>query len=73
MLLIPYLLPFYIIILSLPSTISSSSTYHLLSIIILLSGNPMLLRIMEYIVVLLRQEYLGDSKIKMTPSDHRGE
>lgn len=35
-------------------------------------GNPLLLRIMEHIVQLLKHEYLGDSKIKLSPSDHRG-
>ena len=35
-------------------------------------GNPLLLRIMEHIVVLLKHEYLGDSKIKLSPVDHRG-
>lgn len=35
-------------------------------------GNPLLLRIMEHIVVLLKHEYLSDSKIKLSPVDHRG-
>jgi hypothetical protein len=35
-------------------------------------GNPLLLRIMEHIVALLKHEYLGDSKIKLSPMDHRG-
>ena len=35
-------------------------------------GNPLLLRIMKHIVELLKYEYLGDSKIKLSPMDHRG-
>ena len=35
-------------------------------------GNPLLLRIMQHIVVLLKHEYLGDSKIKLSPIAHRG-
>ena len=35
-------------------------------------GNPLLLRIMEHIVALLKHEYLLDSKIKLSPVDHRG-
>lgn len=35
-------------------------------------GNPLLLRIMEHIVLLLKYEYMNDSKIKMSPIDHRG-
>jgi hypothetical protein len=35
-------------------------------------GNPLLLRIMTHIVQLLKAEYLGESKIKLSPVDHRG-
>jgi len=35
-------------------------------------GNPLLLRIMEHIVALLKAEYLNESKIKLSPLDHRG-
>ena len=35
-------------------------------------GHPWLKLIMEYIVTLIRHEYLYDSLIKMKPSDHRG-
>lgn len=35
-------------------------------------GNPLLLRIMEHIVALLKYEYLGESRIKLSPVDHRG-
>lgn len=35
-------------------------------------GNPLLLRIMTHVVNLIKFEYLGESKIKLSPSDHRG-
>jgi len=35
-------------------------------------GSPLLARIMTHIVSLLRGEYAGDSKIKLSPLDHRG-
>lgn len=35
-------------------------------------GNPLLYRIMTHIVNLIKNEYLGNSLIKLSPSDHRG-
>lgn len=35
-------------------------------------GNPLLYRIMQHVTALIRREYLGDSAITMTASDHRG-
>lgn len=35
-------------------------------------GNPLVLRIMQHIVALIKHEYMHDSKIKMSPQDHPG-
>lgn len=35
-------------------------------------GHPLLLRIMEHVTHLIRREYLGNSAITMSASDHRG-
>lgn len=36
------------------------------------AGNPLLYRIMEHIVALIKYEYLSITMIKMSPTDHRG-
>jgi hypothetical protein len=36
-------------------------------------GNPLVYRILEHVIALIKYEYLGESKIKMSPQDHRGE
>mmetsp|Transcript_9840 Transcript_9840/g.16217 ORF Transcript_9840/g.16217 Transcript_9840/m.16217 type:complete len:419 (-) Transcript_9840:137-1393(-) len=35
-------------------------------------GHPLLVRIMQHVVALLKTEYLNDSKVKLSPMDHRG-
>eukprot|EP01031_Cornospumella_fuschlensis_P030700 gene30700-37096_t len=38
----------------------------------IMPGHPILLRIMEHVVRLIKFEYVGQSKIKLSPSEHRG-